>query len=609
VRSISSTLIEKRLKLEDGRRLVLQRFACAGVGDLVRVDAGGRVSVWTTDGELPVSPAFSRNVDMDVAPGLRLPTAVHEISTQEHMAAYAALSQFHYRSDQSFGRRSILLLTSLDQRFPRALGFIEVTTSFLHLTNRSSLFDAPFAEPGRAVHWDRWDLQTRNNLTNVVARISRIVIHPEVRGLRLTHLLIDGATQYCATRWQVKGVRPLFLEITADMLKFMPFVRETGMKYIGESGGNFGRLAKDMQYLTRAREVQQRTGKTWSGQETHSVLNGTGKGILARQHRDINFITALRQRIAPDADMDSFVESLVGDGEVEPDAWELLLPMLRYPKPTYMKGLTKHADAFVRQRIMELRLHPPDQVRFECYPPARGPIQVKGLTLSFAMDTGLLGKSDTGEVRRAFGLERRFAFGTGVRDLTLTVAPGQICYVYGSSGSGKTSFLTLLENPTYYAGKAEVSGMVVKPAGMSLGKLDSDFADGPLVRTIGARSMQEAIFALNSAGLSEPRLYLSRYDNLSAGQRYRAELARLICSAANVWLLDEFASGLDDATAIAVGRSFAKAARSRDAICVVAAVRREPLVNAMEPDVLVLLDQIGTSLVTSDWREWVGLRK
>ena len=38
---------------------------------------------------------------------------------------------------------------------------------------------------------------------------------------------------------------------------------------------------------------------------------------------------------------------------------------------------------------------------------------------------------------------------------------------------------------------------------------------------------------------------------LSAGQQYRAQLARLLCSNSNIWFLDEFASSLDDATAVA----------------------------------------------------------
>ena len=109
-------------------------------------------------------------------------------------------------------------------RFPRELGFMEITTPFLHLKNRTILFDSPFCDPNRGISWARWDVETRNRLTNVVARISRVVVHPEVRGLGLSRPLLDAASRYCLSRWQVKGLRPLFIEITADMLRFMPFV-------------------------------------------------------------------------------------------------------------------------------------------------------------------------------------------------------------------------------------------------------------------------------------------------------------------------------------------------------------------------------------------------
>ena len=124
---------------------------------------------------------------------------------------------------------------------------------------------------------------------------------------------------------------------------------------------------------------------------------------------------------------------------------------------------------------------------------------------------------------------------------------------------------------------------------------------------IEAKDIDQGVEALNAAGLAEPRLYLSRWDQLSAGQKYRAQLARLICSDTNVWVLDEFASNLDDATALSVGRNFARAARRQEVICLIASVRRTPLVNSIAPDIVVHLNQVADPVVSKDWRSFAGV--
>ena len=152
------------------------------------------------------------------------------------------------------------------------------------------------------------------------------------------------------------------------------------------------------------------------------------------------------------------------------------------------------------------------------------------------------------------------------------------------------------------------TGKITVPSDGVVDSLDKQLPDRPLLQAIGPAPLEDAIESLNIAGLSEPRLYLSRYDQLSAGQQYRAQLARLLCSDSNIWLLDEFASNLDDATALAVGRNFARAARNRGSICFIASIRRNPIINAIRPDLVVQLNQIGKPIVTDDWRTWGGIK-
>ena len=98
----------------------------------------------TKDGDVPVIPHYTSTVGFDVVPGKKIFLEIHEITSDCQFEAYEALSQYHYLNQNSFGKRAILLLTCRDLDFPQVLGFIEITTAFLNLKNRSDLFDAPF---------------------------------------------------------------------------------------------------------------------------------------------------------------------------------------------------------------------------------------------------------------------------------------------------------------------------------------------------------------------------------------------------------------------------------------------------------------------------------
>ena len=579
----------RQLVVAGGDRIEVHRFACAGVGDFIRTDDEGRTWVRAGDAVLPVSPPYRESSRHVVAPGVVVPFTIREIVTERDLSAYESLSAFHYRSDDGFGRRCILVMASDTDDFPPFLGFVEVATPFLHLRNRSRLLDSPFSDPSRGISWTAWDLATRNSLTNTVARISRLVIHPEARGIGLTRPMIECAARFATQRWQVKGLRPVFLEITADMLRFMPFVAGHGMRYIGESEGNLSRLRKDMSYLLKAEETRRATGTTASGQTSHAVLTGRGRGILGRQRRDVALIAQAVHAELGDVD-DLLERALDGD-----ESMRELLPLLRHPKPTYMMGLTPTASAFLQTRCATLGLppHPPRPPMADSASPP--PIVVSGLTVSYEVDTGDLTAPQSSDVRRAFGLTRSFRFTTGVNDLSFRAPAGTITYVIGPSGSGKSTLLAVI------AGR-ELKGATVagKVQGLRLDALGEPaaLADGvPLISAIGAESLEAAIYALNAAGLAEPRLYLSRYEQLSAGQRYRAQLAALISSGMGVWLIDEFASGLDNGTAIAVARNFSRVARSLGVTLIAAGVRTSPLVEALQPDQVVRLSALGPAIV------------
>ena len=600
VKSLVSKEHVKWLVLNDGHRIPVHRFAIVGVGDTIRI-AGEQVWLHTADSDIPILPTFTISTKREVVPGRLLHIKACEITTQPEFASYEHLAEYHYRSKEGYGRRSVLLLTTSDADFPQTLGFIEITSAFMFLKNRKELLDAPFSEPGRKVAWETWSAETNQRFVSLTARISRVVVHPEVRGLGLSHDLVHAAERFCEQRWQIAGIRPLFLEITADMLRFNPFVWGSGMHWIGESPGNLNRVRKDMEYLD----------SVVSEGRDHWINRKTSRGIAIRQRKDISRLLEIRDRLG-DRNLFEELEKVVRGESDEDEMYELLTPMIRFPKPTFIKGLTKSSEAYIRRRVSalpELRLKQGSVRPLAGVPEISisGNLEIRNLSLGFSIDSGSLGPIGPGTIRRAFGMNRKHKFSTGLQALSVTVRPSQICYVHGASGTGKTKLLELIKR--FAEGSTDdlreetsvhLQGEIRVPRDTVIGELGAGFPKVAIAAALHA-PIEDAVEALNYCGLAEPRLYLSRFDHLSAGQQYRAELARLLTSDANVWLIDEFASNLDDATAIAVGRNFAKAARLKGAVCVIASVRRFPVLNAVNPDIYIKLDHVSPPVLTLDW--------
>ena len=134
--------------------------------------------------------------------------------------------------------------------------------------------------------------------------------------------------------------------------------------------------------------------------------------------------------------------------------------------------------------------------------------------------------------------------------LSFAIEPGGAAVVIGPNGVGKSSLIRVaagllppaagsVEGPTARALMAEASA------------LDSDRRLGDALRFWAALDdggdphgrVARAIEATQLSPLAEVPLRL-----LSTGQRRRAALARVVASGAQVWLLDEPANGLDDAS-------------------------------------------------------------
>jgi hypothetical protein len=67
----------------------------------------------------------------------------------------------------------------------------------------------------------------------------------------LAKYLIQASQELAIERWHINGRRPLFMEISAEMLKYMDFVSSSGLGFIGNTEGNLERVHQDLVYMQR----------------------------------------------------------------------------------------------------------------------------------------------------------------------------------------------------------------------------------------------------------------------------------------------------------------------------------------------------------------------
>jgi ABC-type ATPase with predicted acetyltransferase domain len=177
------------------------------------------------------------------------------------------------------------------------------------------------------------------------------------------------------------------------------------------------------------------------------------------------------------------------------------------------------------------------------------------------------------EVAESFGLglsDKKF---TIYNDITIEIRPGDVVYIHGQSGSGKSLLLRDLAD--------KLGSATETTANID----DVTLRDVPLVAQIG-RDTAEALALMNQAGLNDAYLWVRTPKELSDGQRYRFRLAKLIEGGANVWIADEFGAVLDRETAKIVAFNISKAARAAGATLIVATTH-DDLVDYLAPTLSV----------------------
>ncbi|WP_157624543.1 ATP-binding cassette domain-containing protein [Martelella mediterranea] len=568
----------------------VHRFAVVGKGDQIRFGASGSDKVFVAakeeDGpDIPLTPLFA--VDDSVSIGKeRFDVRIREINSESDMRALEFLEQFHYKTNNSLGektpddesaktttsaggRRAVLYASiKIGERWLPA-GYVELQMPLMMCKPRHELFNHPFDHPARDIRWERWDQHAMKDYLNTIVRIGRIVISPELRGLGLTRRIIKAAKNFSAERWHIGGMRPIFMEISAEMLSHIDFVTSSGFKFIGRTEGNITRVLKDMQSM--ARDPSGDFGMMSLQRKYFRALEDYCKTLQISFEEGLE---ALKRKIELNQDA-------LTTGE-----WAVLRSVIRNPIPYFLCPLDDYTATYMRAALKsrpKAETATTNQFEFS----ARS-TQINIDALSIRAAYRVPETRSTKIIMDAFGLKGDTVYADIVQNVSVKASNGNIIFVVGTSGSGKSVFLNALDPEKTLDGN-----LTVKRAGSlthSAGWLRPLRDDIPIFEALAEKFTPEKAFvALSRVGLSEALAFIKPFWMLSRGQQYRAMIAELLLRDEEVWLLDEFCSDLDPITAKIVAHNLRKQVIATGRIAFIAAANHTHYLDALRPTKVLML--------------------
>ena len=555
-------------------------------------------SLRLSDGsEIKISPAWTETIPFRVGDS-SVDLIIKEIESESELDGFNRLTKYHYRGAKGAGRTIPLVVTASHNDLPPVLGFIELTTSFLVNSARQKVLDAAFSDPERKVGWARWDGGTARKWINCIARISRCVVFPEFRGLGLSSLLVQSAVRYARERWHVAGMRPVFIEITADMLRYWPFVEKAGFVYVGDTEGNEHRAAKDMSYLIRKAAATSSKG-------TEGMPRGGG-GILSLQRSRAIHLRDVVDRTG--LSLEEVIDHLkTSPDRLSDEEWILLHKVYRRPKPTYLRGLTPAAEEFLLKRAAiatngrtsctDSGLRAFRRAHRHC--PL---LDIRELTINAQVRP--VSSKRSRRLQEAFGIVSEVMELPIIENLDLTICPSEVILVTGPSGSGKSlllsaiQLLTMSNPPVAISPDVSVTGQVRGKTPL-VGRSQECHPNQAPIDALDQLSMEDTLRLMAVSGLAEPQVLIRPSRTLSLGQRYRLALALGIANDLDLLLVDEFCEPLDQFSTAAVAKHLRREVTSRRMGAIVATSRADSLASSLQPDRILALSSDGKF----EWRQ------
>lgn len=528
------------------------------------------VKLRNMDGDVKVSPAWSTEKTVRVN-GKKIPLVVKEIETHEELKAYRALTKFHYRGNGT-GRCIPLIATLKVWNLPEVVGFVELSSSMIVGVARKKLLDTEYSDSTRGYRWKKWDYDTAKKYTNAMVRISRCVVYPELRGIGLAAELTEAAVAFAAERWHVGGLRPCFIEIIAEMLRYWPFVEKAGFVKIGETEGNAKRAPKAMKYLLERKE------------KNLGYPQGGG-GIMSMHRMHADKLVSIQEKQSKS--VDDIVKLLSRPShKLSKDNWLLLHDIYRPKKPVYMRGLTKSAEK-------HLRKHSPPSPKVKCEHNRSGEM-VSITNLKITACATPQNTERCRKIQEAFGIVIKEIKTELISDFSMEFNAGEVILVTGASGVGKSLFLRAIRH-AMSGGKIKLPyGVTAKAKISKLGNpklvhLQKPAKSKSPIELLKHLSLDDAMKVLAQSGLAEANLFVRPSGTLSAGQNYRLALAVALSKEPDIMLIDEFGEPLDEYTATVICRKTRKITRKTKMTAVVATADARNIVAELQPDRTLLL--------------------
>jgi uncharacterized protein len=169
-------------------------------------------------------PPYKETENVNVAPHSLLVT-FRERRGSADLRAIKLLEQFHYRGNglnKIVGRRTVIVA---EVEGVGIVGYGVLSATVLACKPRFKLFGISLKQ------------QMDSKLINKLSRIPRIVVHPEFRGLGLGSRIAKHLTQFAQVHWDIKGHRPVLIEVIASMTQYHKFFELAGFVNAGMTEG------------------------------------------------------------------------------------------------------------------------------------------------------------------------------------------------------------------------------------------------------------------------------------------------------------------------------------------------------------------------------------
>ena len=198
-----------------------------------------------------------------------------------------------------------------------------------------------------------------------------------------------------------------------------------------------------------------------------------------------------------------------------------------------------------------------------------------------------------------FAVEKKLIEKPVFSGFTWRISRGEVVAVIGSSGSGKTSLVKAVLDAVGLVGFDSYTGEVlVRPGDVVVkayvpGVVDVVDRDEEAIELILSAmrtpSSRLAVKLANMVGLGDVITYVSRFSELSAGQKERLRMAVMLAAEPDLVIVDEFAGMLDSRTAVMVARKFT-ALLKQSGITGILVVNRQELLSYMNVDKVIKIE-------------------